>query len=77
MESAETNQTKMIQVVVNGKAQRVPEGLNIASLLGLLGIETSRVAVELDREIVRKPAWESTALRDGANVEVVWFVGGG
>jgi thiamine biosynthesis protein ThiS len=74
MESAET---KTIEIVVNGQARRVPQGLNVASLLAFLEIEASRVAVELNREIVRKAAWESTGIEEGARVEVVWFVGGG
>jgi sulfur carrier protein len=37
----------------------------------------SRVAVELDRAIVRKSDWDAVEVRDGAQLEVVWFVGGG
>jgi len=74
MESAET---KTIEIVVNGRPRRVPEGLNVTGLLAVLEIEAARVAVELDREIVRKPEWESTPIREGAQLEVVWFVGGG
>lgn len=67
----------MIEIVVNGQPKRVPEGLNVSALLKFLEIEASRVAVELNREIVRKPDWESTGIGAGALVEVVWFVGGG
>jgi thiamine biosynthesis protein ThiS len=74
MESAET---KTIEIVVNGQARRVPEGLNVAGLLAFLKIDASRVAVELNREIVRKTAWAATPIGEGARVEVVWFVGGG
>jgi thiamine biosynthesis protein ThiS len=35
------------------------------------------VAVELNREIVRKSEWESAGIGPGASVEIVWFVGGG
>ncbi|HTS75949.1 MAG TPA: sulfur carrier protein ThiS [Bryobacteraceae bacterium] len=70
-------QSKTIEVVVNGHARRVPEGHNISTLLRFLEIDPSRVAVELNREIVRKPAWDSTAIHEGANIEIVWFVGGG
>lgn len=73
----ETPETKTIEIVLNGEARRVPEGLNIAGLLKFLEIEGARVAVELNREIVRKPAWEATAIGAGARLEVVWFVGGG
>ena len=69
--------TKTIQVVVNGKPRDLPEGANIVALLRFLEIDSSRVAVELNREIVRKPEWESTELADGALIEIVWFVGGG
>jgi thiamine biosynthesis protein ThiS len=72
-----TAETKTIGIVVNGRARRVPEGLNITALLAFLEIEAARVAVELDREIVRKPAWDGAIIREGAQVEIVWFVGGG
>jgi len=51
--------------------------LNVAGLLKFLEIDGQKVAVELNREIVRKPQWESAEVREGAQVEVVWFVGGG
>jgi thiamine biosynthesis protein ThiS len=73
----ETTETKTIEIVVNGERKRVPRGLNVSTLLKFLGIEASRVAVELDRAIVRKTSWDSAAIEDGAQVEVVWFVGGG
>ncbi len=72
-----TLETKTVGIVLNGDPRRVPEGLNVAGLLKFLEIDGGRVAVELNREIVRKPDWESAELLDGAQVEVVWFVGGG
>ena len=69
--------TKTIEVVVNGSPKRVPEGLNVAQLLAFLEIDASRVAVELNRTIVRKVEWVATMVGEGANVEIVWFVGGG
>ena len=72
-----TLETKTITIVLNGEPKRVPEGLNIAGLLKFLEIEAARVAVELNRSIVRKPQWESAEVKEGAQVEVVWFVGGG
>jgi len=70
-------ETKRVRIVVNGEERLVPPGENVRSLLGLLGIEADRVAVELDRSIVRKPDWESTMVRDGSLIEIVQFVGGG
>lgn len=74
MESAET---KTIEVVVNGHVKRVPAGLDVAGLLRFLEIDPSRVAVELNRSIVRKADWNAAEVNEGASVEVVWFVGGG
>jgi thiamine biosynthesis protein ThiS len=72
-----TLETKTIGIVLNGEPRRVPGGLNVAGLLKYLEIDAQKVAVELNREIVRKPEWESTDVLEGAQVEVVWFVGGG
>lgn len=49
----------------------------VEQLLAFLQMDPPRVAVELDREIVRKPEWAHAVVRPGAQVEVVWFVGGG
>jgi sulfur carrier protein len=73
----ETAETKTIQVVVNGAERTIPAGLNIGRLLEWLKIDASRVAVELNGKIVRKPEWPAAAVHDGARIEVVWFVGGG
>lgn len=74
MEPAET---KTIEVVVNGNPKCVPEGMNVRGLLAFLDIDAERVAVELNRSIVRKVDWDATVVGDGAKVEIVWFVGGG
>jgi thiamine biosynthesis protein ThiS len=73
----ETAETKTIEVHVNGEPKRVPEGLDVARLLEWLKIDGGRVAVELNREIVRKPEWGSARVEQGAAIEIVWFVGGG
>ena len=66
-----------ILIHVNGAPQTVPEGLNVRTLLGELKLDPARVAVELNREIVRKPEWDSTGIDAGASLEIVTFVGGG
>ena len=66
-----------IAIRVNGEPRSVPAGLNVLDLLAVLGLEPDRVAVELDRRIVRKPDWATTPVADGASLEIVTFVGGG
>jgi sulfur carrier protein len=73
----ETAESKTIEIVVNGSPKRVPEGLGVAGLLGWLAIDPARVAVELNRSIVRKQEWNTTKVEGGAQLEIVWFVGGG
>ena len=66
-----------ISIVVNGESQTVPEGQTILGLLQQLKIDPERVAVELDRRIVKQPRWGETTLDAGAQIEIVQFVGGG
>ena len=66
-----------ISIVLNGEARSAQEGQTILGLLRELGIDPARVAVELDRRIVKQPRWGETELRAGAQVEIVQFVGGG
>lgn len=66
-----------IKITVNGEPREVPAGLNLLTLLGELGIDPQRVAVELNRAIVRKALWPETVVLDGATLEIVEFVGGG
>ena len=73
----ETFETKTIQVVLNGEPRRVPQGFHVQALLEHLAIDPAKVAVELNRAIVRKQDWRTTAVEEGAAIEVVWFVGGG
>ena len=67
----------MIEIRVNGEPQNAPEGQTILGLLGQLELDPARVAVELDRRIIKQPEWPATVLRPGAQVEIVQFVGGG
>jgi thiamine biosynthesis protein ThiS len=69
--------TKDIQIVVNGQLRSAPKGQSVIELLAWLGIDGARVAVELNRSIVRRDDWEKTEVGEGANLEIVQFVGGG
>jgi thiamine biosynthesis protein ThiS len=66
-----------IDIVVNGRPLSAPEGRTLLGLPGQLRLDPARVAVELDRRMIKPPLWAETVLRPGAQVEVVQFVGGG
>jgi sulfur carrier protein len=66
-----------IPISVNGELKNIPMGLSVADLLAWLRIESDRVAVELNKTIVRKRDWAQTAVPAAAQLEIVEFVGGG
>ena len=66
-----------MDIVVNGENRTVRDGATVLSLLAELSLPATRVAVERNREIVRKAEFAGTALREGDRVEIVTFVGGG
>jgi sulfur carrier protein len=66
-----------ICVYINGEPHRVPGQQTVAALLAALHVPGERVAIELNKSIVRKREWESTLVGEGAQVEIVEFVGGG
>lgn len=69
--------TDLIEIEVNGERTCVPPDLTVTALLSTLGIAADRVAVELNKSIVRKRDWENTCVPSGSQIEVVQFVGGG
>lgn len=77
MNSAPAAETKRIEIVVNGKRASASEGLSIEGLLRELKVDETRVAVELEQRIVRRPDWAATMVESGARLEIVQFVGGG
>jgi len=66
-----------IEIVVNGRTHATSPHQTVLGLLHELGLDPARVAVELDRSIVKQAHWAATALHPGARLEIVQFVGGG
>ena len=63
-------------VKVNGEARDLPEGETLRALVARFNLTPEKVAVELNRRLVRSEKYD-TPLKDGDEVEVVTFVGGG
>lgn len=66
-----------IEVSINGEIRAIPDGQTIVQLLESLHLDPARVAVELDRRIVKPRDWGTTPVAGGARLEIVQFVGGG
>lgn len=64
-------------IVVNGNQTDIPDSSTISDVISLLGLKSERVAVELNKKIVRRAEWGSTTIAEGDRLEVVHFVGGG
>lgn len=62
---------------INGEPRSVPDGLTLTALIAHLGMKGDRVAVERNREIVSRTAWDDVVLAEGDRLEIVHFVGGG
>ena len=66
-----------MRVYVNGESREVQGNPSLADLISQLDLPAARIAVELNREVVRRSEWGNTALRDEDRLEIVHFVGGG
>ena len=67
-----------MNIELNGE-NFVPEAnvSTVSNLLESLGIPSTKVAVERNREIVPKTAYDETLLMEGDKFEIVHFIGGG
>ena len=66
-----------LRVTVNGEAREVEAGTTVARLVEEFAPAPERLAVELNREVLRRALWPETELADGDRLEIVHFVGGG
>lgn len=67
----------MIQITVNGAAQRLEQPLAVADLISRMALAGKKIAVERNGEIVPRSAHGSTLVLDGDRLEIVVAVGGG
>ncbi|MGB7435229.1 MAG: sulfur carrier protein ThiS [Candidatus Acidiferrum sp.] len=66
-----------IAIYVNGEGRQIAPGATVSTLLAQLGLNTGRVAVEYNLQILPKSKWDETPIANGDRLEIVQFVGGG
>ncbi|HEX6185514.1 MAG TPA: sulfur carrier protein ThiS [Pyrinomonadaceae bacterium] len=66
-----------MRIEVNGEAKEVEAGSTLQTLVEQLALAPERLAIEHNREVVRRTDWPALTLSDGDRVEIVHFVGGG
>lgn len=66
-----------MRLTINGEDKTYSEALTVEALLGQIGLDSKKVAVERNLEIVPKSRYETVQLMDGDRLEIVHFIGGG
>jgi thiamine biosynthesis protein ThiS len=66
-----------VTITLNGEPYKLPGPLTVSELLARLEIDPRRVAVEHNLTVVRRAAYDTTTIREGDQIEIVNFVGGG
>ena len=64
-------------ITINGEKHGFGGSKSLQELVLSLNLDPEKIAVELNRDIVKRPLWDSTPVEAGAQLEIVQFVGGG
>jgi thiamine biosynthesis protein ThiS len=68
----------VLQVEINGEIRQLNYNqIVLAELVRELALAPQRIAVEVNKRIVRRDEWEKTPINEGDRIEIVHFVGGG
>ena len=63
-------------VKVNGDSRDLPDGETVRAVVARYNLTPEKVAIELNRRLLRSDKYD-LALKDGDELEIVTFVGGG
>lgn len=66
-----------MKIIINGKTRQITKEISIVELLENFSLPKERVAIELNKQVVRKKDWEKIRIADADQIEVIHFVGGG
>ena len=66
-----------MHIFVNGERREISGSPSLAELVTELDLPAARIAVERNREVVRRKDWSGTMLQEDDRIEIVHFVGGG
>ena len=66
-----------LTIIVNGETRATKPGSTVADLLQELALNSGRVAIERNLEVLPRPKWQETQIEPGDRYEIVQFVGGG
>lgn len=68
----------MAKITVNGEAQEVSLPLNLTELIRQNNVEQPEmVSVQVNDEFTDREEWDSIQIKEGDNVDFLYFMGGG
>jgi len=68
---------KKIKIKINGKINKIDDKTKLSDLIKNLKVPLTKVAIELNREIVDKKNLKRIDLKSNDEIEIVHFIGGG
>ena len=69
--------TKKIKINLNGRSLSIPIGTTVYKVLKKIKAQPNKVAIELNREIIKKKNISKIHLKNRDKLEIVHFIGGG
>lgn len=66
-----------MKILLNDEPKEIIEACSLQALVAQLQLKPERLAIELNRQIIRRAVWPTTILQEGDQLEIVHFVGGG
>ena len=71
------NNLNVAKIQLNGDSYEINNGTNLSELLNKLKIQTNKVAIEVNGEIIERNKYQNLILNKDDKVEIVHFIGGG
>ena len=66
-----------MQIILNGQQKHIKDNLTLLDLINDLNLDLSKVAVEVNLQIAIPDNYANLNLKEGDQIEIVHFIGGG
>ena len=66
-----------MELTINGEKRKISESHNLADLVQELDIQAPNFAMALNQQVIPRSKYESTAIKENDQIEIVHAVGGG
>ena len=66
-----------MELIINGELRNINESQNLGDLVKELDIQSPNFAIALNQQVVPRSKYDSTAIKENDQIEIVHAVGGG